>query len=357
MRGSRIQVLTLALAVLAGVATAHAQTLAVQGDHFAVNGQGRFLLFVSYFDAMHASARALDIDFQYLREKGFDGIRIFPNWAQGCGARVTATGFYTATGVVPASDPLWIKFIDILDRARNKGLLVDVTLDARTPGAQAAAPAIAERLAGGYRHVLFDVYNEWDTHISPPDANRTLVKNLVAAVHEKDAARITTGSASLPSLGSIAATDRYDVVAYHDARSPASWFSQDAILGQLNAIRASLGPSVKPIYLQEPMPFANYDGRPVSAGGCGDQQHDSAQGHARLAAQFAKRHGAAAWTFHTRQSFSLGSSSLKDILSLPAHASQKAELEAVRSAVDAPGVTWGVTAPVRSPRAGFDGDF
>ena len=350
MRGFRMQALTLVVVVLASVATARAQTLAVQGDHFAVNGQGKFLLLVSYFDAMHASSRALDIDFQYLREKGFDGIRIFPNWAQGCGRRVTAPGFYTATGVVPASDPLWIRFIDILDRARNNGLLVDVTLDARTPGAQAAAPMIAERLAGGYRHVLFDVYNEWDTHISPPDANRTLVKNLVAAVHQKDAARMTTGSASLPSLGSIAATDGYDLVAYHDARNPASWFSNDAILGQLNAIRASLGPRVKPIYLQEPMPFANYDGRPVSEGGCGNQQHDSAQGHACLAAQSAKRHGAAGWTFHTRQSFNLGGSSLKAMLSLPIHASQKAELEAVRGAVDAPGVTWGVASPARSPR-------
>ena len=347
MHVCRMQVLTFVLVALVGAATARAQTLAVQGDHFTVNGRGKFLLFASYFDAMHASSQTLDTDFQYLREKGFDGIRIFPNWAQGCGARVAAPGFYTATGVVPAGDPLWTRFIDILNRARNNGLLVDVTLDARTPGAQAAAPIVAERLAGGHRHVLFDVYNEWDTHISPPDANRTLVKNLVAAVHSKDAARITTASASLPSLGSIAAADQYDVVAYHDARNPASWFSSDAILGQLNAIRSSLGQSVKPIYLQEPMPFANYDARPVAQGGCNNQQHDSAQGRARSAAQFAKRHGAAAWTFHTRQSFNLGASSFKAILSLPAHASQKAELEAVRGAVDAPGVTWGVTPPAR----------
>ena len=102
-----------------------------------------------------------------------------------------------------------------------------------------------------------------------------------------------------------------------------SWFSSDAILGQLNAIRASLGQTVKPIYLQEPMPFANYDARPVAQGGCGNQQHDSAEGHARGAAQFAKRHGAAAWTFHTRQSFNLGPSSFKAILSLPAHAPRK----------------------------------
>jgi len=156
-----------------------------------------------------------------------------------------------------------------------------------------------------------------------------------------------TPGASLPSLGSIAAADRYDVVAHHDDRNPASWFSSDAILRQLNAIRTSLGQSVKPIYLQEPMPFANYDARPVAQGGCGNQQHDSAPGHARSSAQSAKRHGAAAWTFHTRQSFNLGAASLKAILSLPAHASQKAELEAVRGAVDAPGVTWGVTSPTR----------
>ena len=117
IRVCRIQVLTFVLVALVGAAPARAQTLAVQGDHFAVNGQGKFLLFASYFDAMHASSQTLDIDFQYLREKGFDGIRIFPNWAQGCGARVAAPGFYTATGLVPASDPLWTRFIDILNRA------------------------------------------------------------------------------------------------------------------------------------------------------------------------------------------------------------------------------------------------
>ena len=83
MRVRRIQALPFVLVALVSAATARAQTLAVQGNHFAIDGQGKFLLFASYFDAMHASSQTLDTDFQYLREKGFDGIRIFPNWAQG----------------------------------------------------------------------------------------------------------------------------------------------------------------------------------------------------------------------------------------------------------------------------------
>jgi len=54
MHVCRMQVLTFVLVALVGAATARAQTLAVQGDRFTVNGQGKFLLFASYFDAMHA---------------------------------------------------------------------------------------------------------------------------------------------------------------------------------------------------------------------------------------------------------------------------------------------------------------
>ncbi len=67
---------------------AQGPSVATQGDHFAVNGQGRFLLFISYFDAMRRAGSSHDIsgvpngdvdtDFGYLRQLGYDGIRIFP---------------------------------------------------------------------------------------------------------------------------------------------------------------------------------------------------------------------------------------------------------------------------------------
>jgi len=69
----------LSLGLLALPATAAAQaTLAVQGDHFTVNGQAKFLTFISYFDGLDAANPVSD--FQFLRARGVDGVRIFPNW-------------------------------------------------------------------------------------------------------------------------------------------------------------------------------------------------------------------------------------------------------------------------------------
>src|SRR4051812_9620423 len=60
-------VVAVGLLVVPGTAAAQL-TLAVQGDHFTVNGQPRFLAFISYFDALDATDNVSD--FQYLRSQG-----------------------------------------------------------------------------------------------------------------------------------------------------------------------------------------------------------------------------------------------------------------------------------------------
>src|SRR3954469_20586741 len=70
-------VVALGLMALPGTAAAQL-TLAVQGDHFTINGQAKFLAFISYFDGLDSVNSAADL--QYLRSQGFDGVRIFPNW-------------------------------------------------------------------------------------------------------------------------------------------------------------------------------------------------------------------------------------------------------------------------------------
>ena len=54
--------------------------LALVENMFSVNEETKFLVFVSYFDAMHVSSGNLHSDFAYLKGKGVDGVRIFPNW-------------------------------------------------------------------------------------------------------------------------------------------------------------------------------------------------------------------------------------------------------------------------------------
>jgi hypothetical protein len=61
--------LALGLAAWPGSAAGQV-TLAVQGDHFTVNGQPRFLTFISYFDAIDATNNVSD--FRYLRQRGID---------------------------------------------------------------------------------------------------------------------------------------------------------------------------------------------------------------------------------------------------------------------------------------------
>jgi hypothetical protein len=62
---------------------------------------------------------------------------------------------------------------------------------------------------------------------------------------------------------------------------------------------------------------------------CGHGEWPKA-GYARRAAVEARQHGAAAWTFHTRQSFDLRRRTLVEILK--ADAEQRAELEAISGA-------------------------
>jgi hypothetical protein len=109
-----------------------------------------------------------------------------------------------------------------------------------------------------------------------------------------------------------------DIVAYHDTRRP-DWYEAGALRGELEAVRQVAGRSI-PIYLQEPMPFRKFHPD------CGHGESPKV-GVARQAVKHARDQGAAAWTFHTRQSFDLRRRTLLAILQDDPE--QMAELEAV----------------------------
>ena len=95
------------LAVLAGIGSgftarsAHAQALAVQGDHFTVDGNARFLTFVTYFDALNVPDDRLQIDFNNLKNAvHVDGVRIMPNWWAGTTSRVRCGSSRISSGRV-----------------------------------------------------------------------------------------------------------------------------------------------------------------------------------------------------------------------------------------------------------------
>src|SRR5215510_6969200 len=148
--GRLILVMAIAGAAL-GARDACAQQLTVAGDRFAIDGSPRFLTFISYFGAMGAADLAAD--FQFLKDAGFDGVRIWPNSPEG-------PQLMRGDGTL---DPSALRRLtEILDRARDRRLIVDVTFTAEHINGMSAAvyrTAIAAATTAllPYRHILIDI--------------------------------------------------------------------------------------------------------------------------------------------------------------------------------------------------------
>jgi hypothetical protein len=288
--------------------TAGAQTLSVDGTRFGIDGRAtRLLLFISYFDGLHASKLNDDLDYLSVTLR-FDGIRVLPNWqrrdAGYCPIESDETTLFDAAGNVrgdttPASGPLK-RLLDLIDAARARTLVVDVSFTRETvPGLNeenyVRAATRTAKLLAPYRNVLIDLQNEIDKN-ALSEAQTTRLREAIAAV---DAARVIVASRGGPAPDVIAYNQRIGAtaIAYHDPRV-AQWAEQTA------AAVAPLAASGRPVYLQEPQAWNSgmtichrVEGKTLDADG------DAA--HFRGAVTHARDAGAAAWTFHTRQGFRL----------------------------------------------------
>ena len=228
------------------------------------------------------------------------------NWQYTCGSGPADDAPEAVRARTEAiNEPMWPVFVRVLERAAAHGLLVDVTFtrdtyDAAIPvdAYRTAIAGVAERLlaAGGHRHVLFDVQNEYPIHgLTAAD-----VHGILSAVEAVDPARIVTASGG---GGDIVDDPAMDVVAYHDSREDDWHEAGGGASGSSKRSGAGLRRAGKPVYFQEPMPFRKFHPTAVTASG---------RGPARRGARRAMRGatGAAAWTFHTRQSFDLRSRTL-----------------------------------------------
>jgi hypothetical protein len=311
----RIPVLVVALMMWTASA-AYAQTLARQGDRFTVDGVPKFLMFISYFDAMRRSDAAagnsgdLDTDFRFLKSEGFDGIRIFPNWwSYSCSGddsvnvHAADTLFTSGTGLRHGK---WNLFIRVLDRAAAHGLLVDVSFSRETVAGltsvanyQAQIATVASRLAGGHRHVFFDIQNEFDNSNSQQHLTEAEVLSIAKAIHEQDPLRLVTASTTAGNsakAGSIVAHAGLDFAATHPPLGD-NWSDDAVIAAAVNDTRGAMGSPPRPVHLQETTAFSNF---------C-DTDEKNPDHHAAAAAR-AKANGAAGFTFHTRKTFDLSTS-------------------------------------------------
>jgi hypothetical protein len=293
--------------------------LGIENDHFTVDGVQKFLLFISYFDAIRADPADLERDFKFIKSNGFDGIRVFPNWWKqyGCGgAGYADDGLFTSASDLNTDRGK--QFLNVLDEAAANGLLVDVTFTRGTidrnwddPNAdigitvaeyQAQIVAVTRLLNNAYPHVLFDVENEYDDNGTGLTDEE--VKQIRDAIKKTDARRlvtISTAGGNDLEAGEIARSANLDIVASHPSRS-GNWWAEE-IVSAIDAGRdGQKGPPYRPIYLQEPNAFDVFDGKDPR---CAKQIHDILVARHLEAAENAKRNGAAAYTFHTRTTFDL----------------------------------------------------
>lgn len=338
-----------ALIVLAACSASRADApaglrLGTRGTQFTVDGAPRFLVLVSYFDAL--DAQSLDDDLAYLA-RHVDGIRIFANWweiAEGgdCRLRFSPGTLFEARDRSIVVRPHRLERLkQVLRSSRRHGLVVDLTFagdpvrGASTLQADAAGgvcppagfrnrvnwSAMAAALGvtaaalepSEFDHVFFDVQNE-----AGHDFNRAGeqdLRQLVSAVKAADPSRLISVSMFDPDADRQARLVRelgLSLLNFHDLPRGKGWGARTA--GHVKRFREALeraGVQV-PIYAGEPDP-GSY--------GSGVEEFRAAVRGARAA-------GAAAWTFHTRIAYDLGSSSLAGRLD----ADTRRALEAVRDA-------------------------
>ena len=279
----RLPRLVLFLLILAVPVAARAQRLSIQGDRFAIDDKPKFLVFISYFAAMNAVNPTADL--KYLRSKGFDGVRIWPNLNTGPVQLMRADGSLTPDGLST------LKFI--LDRARDERLVVDVSFTAEHIRGLDAARFRDGILATtaelcDYDNLLFDIQNETNVYgpfgRALPASDVIAIRSGIKSIH---ASRIVTSSISSNDTAAytsdFAARTGLDVTAYHDPRT-----SQFHVLSHVQSIVGDLKANGKPAYLQEPMPtqYVYYPASYVS-----DNYREQMIN--------AKAVGAAAWCFHT----------------------------------------------------------
>ena len=337
MSKRRILASGLALALAGALAAAQGPrpqppALGIAGPQFTVDGRARFLVLVSYFDALRAPDAVLEADFAWLRRHGLDGVRIFPNWwrctAGKCGGHPGDDTLMAPDGGLRPAAVARLKAV--LAAAGRHGLVVDLSFARETvrdgKGVELPAAAYAEALVaamtavGAAPHVMIDLQNEvYQNRVFSESADEDAPRVAALARRLEAGRRVVFVSSNAPEVERYAYADpaAIDVLAVHDARE-ANWHDRTpAVVRELVALGRRRG--VKPVYLQEPQAW---------------QDERAADRVERFldAASRAKRAGAAAWTFHTRSAFVL-----REGRSLQAQASaeERRVVEQLRARVDA----------------------
>ena len=320
---------------------ASGQSLSIRDDYFTVDGIGRFLVFVSYFDGLSRPSSVLSSDLQWLKSQGIDGVRVWPN--------ASIPRLMTADGRLNADALANLK--SFTDRAAAVGMIVDVTFHREgvcnppsacgfTVAAYDQAIVTTASELRERKNLLFDLQNEWNVHGG--GITITELRRIRTAVNAAAPSLIVTASTSGDSV-TDAAVNAFDVLSYHGPRdAQGRWADNtDDLVDSLRDELARTPRRLAPVYLQEPNRFRIAEDT--------FSVFDSVPDHYWTSVQNAKRAGAAAWTFHTGAGFNLSSSTAFSALL------QDGEREVLRglAAALAAQPAWGVGRPSRPRGFGF----
>ena len=301
--------------------------LGVADDRMTVDGTGRFLTFISYFDGVRrAGGSGVDADLTFLADH-VDGIRVLPNWwASTCPVRSGDDSLIDVDGHIRPS--VWKNLQRLLDAASARSLLVDLTFTRETVTDNAAPSRVLSHQAyeaalvqlignrdyfkGRYPNMLVDVQNEW-TRFATPGEIDSLLRRLRDADSDRVLAASVSGDGYVPAGRQLPNM----VAAYHDPRGR-DWFTDETVARHVRGVRALVR---QPVYLQEPMPASAV---------CEGQLVDRDLAHFARARDAARRSGAAAWTFHTRTTFDLSGRSLVEKLAEPAAEVERRAIEELK---------------------------
>jgi len=292
--------------------SAQAQRVTIDRQQFVLSsGSGartapRLLLFISYFDALRATDLETDLDY-IAKDLKFDGIRVFPNWLQRdasyCAIPNTDLLFDSA-GNVRGDDPqpngALKRLLDVIRAAGARGLVVDVSFvrnAGMTGDAYVKAVTRAVSLLRPFGNVIIDLQNEVDVNELP----EVDVKRLRDAILKEKPDRLVMVSRSGAVGDAVTYNGRLGMsaIAYHDGRERGWEARVPQVVAALRAARV-------PVYLQEPQAWNSALRVCERTEGVNRESDDNPE-HFRAAVENARSSGAAAWTFHTRQSFRLDS--------------------------------------------------
>lgn len=339
-------------------------TLGLSKTYFTVNGQAKFLTFFAYFAALRPTGSAwgatltapqranhlaeVESHFQMLKGMGFDGVRIFPNWAwsftviNGCDVPDPNTVMRASAGAPvaspipgkPATTYLNTQQLELLHQvllaAGRQQLIVEVAwnneqvrtitpannqvLDRLTALEYSAALSeVVTQFSGLHPHMYYDLHNEYNYGVGggtpcPKEAYGAAAwGTLVPTLRGIDPTRKFTASFTTPpslTLHQVAVNEAYtatfDLVSYHDPRDWSGttplWPGQTGT--HVNGLRGWIetrAPSSqwKPVLFSEPERWLC----------CASPESSVTATHLRTAIANAKSTGAAGWTLHTQSVF------------------------------------------------------